>query len=88
VHGYFASGPTGPEAVHLMVARKLEGKYSLQGHVTSDLLSPARSHLLKFPEPPKIVPLAGDQPFNNEPMGGGYISYLTITPSLWIYIIP
>jgi hypothetical protein len=32
------------------------------------LLPPARLHLLKFPPPPKIAPLSGDQTFNNDPM--------------------
>jgi hypothetical protein len=30
----------------------------------SDLLPPARPYLSKFPEPPKIVPPAGDLGFN------------------------
>jgi hypothetical protein len=29
-----------------------------------DLLPPTRPHLLKFPEPPKIAPLTGNQTFN------------------------
>jgi hypothetical protein len=52
-----------------MVARKqrkgsrLETQYNLQNLNPSDLLSLAKSHLLKFPEPPKIAPPAGDQAF-------------------------
>jgi hypothetical protein len=36
-------------------------RYSPKGHVPSDLILPARLQLLRFPEPPKIVPPAGDQ---------------------------
>jgi hypothetical protein len=39
----------------------------------SDLLSLARSYLLKFPGPPTIVPRAGDQVFDT--WAGGDISY-------------
>jgi hypothetical protein len=55
------------EALHLEVNRRQgvrKGRYNLQTYVHIDLLSPARSHLLKFPKLPKIVPPAGKQAFN------------------------
>lgn len=44
-------------SVHIMVDRKQKQG----GPSSSDSLSPAKSHLLKFPEPSKIVPLAEDR---------------------------
>jgi hypothetical protein len=39
----------------------------------SDLRLSATSHLLKFPEPLKIAPTAGDQAFNTRVCGGPFI---------------
>jgi hypothetical protein len=56
--------------VHLMADRIREQdrkgpmtRYS-QGSTPSDLFPAARPLLLKFPEPPKIIPPSGDQVFN------------------------
>jgi hypothetical protein len=46
------------------VRKGLETSYNLQRHTHSDLLPPTRPSLLRFPEPHKIVPPAGDQVFN------------------------
>jgi hypothetical protein len=35
-----------------------------KGPTLSDLLPPARSHLVKFPSPPKVAPKAGALDFN------------------------
>jgi hypothetical protein len=43
-------------------ARKgLGTRYNLQSHAPSDLLLPARPHLLKFPPPSKFMPPGGLQ---------------------------
>jgi hypothetical protein len=44
--------------------RKGPGAKYPQVPTSSDLLPPARSHLLQFPEPPKIAPPAGNQSFH------------------------
>jgi hypothetical protein len=68
--------------VHIMAERKQreEGgrkevtrtKY-LQEPIHSDLLLPARSHFLKFPEPSKIVALPGTQAFNIRDCEGHFL---------------
>jgi hypothetical protein len=64
------------KAVHLRVDRKKKAmkkqgtRNNLQQHTcpilshSCDLLPPARSHLLKFPEPPKITPPPEKKTFN------------------------
>jgi hypothetical protein len=55
------------EVCHLMadwkqrVRKGLGTKYNLQRHIPSKPLPASRSYILKFAEPPKIVPLIGDQ---------------------------
>jgi hypothetical protein len=43
-------------------------RYISQGHTSNDLHPVNRSHLLKFPESPKITAAARDQVFNNSPI--------------------
>jgi hypothetical protein len=58
------------ELIHLMDDRKEVG----QGLNTPSICPqwPARSHLLKFPEPPKIAPPTGDQAFNTQACRGHF----------------
>jgi hypothetical protein len=44
-----------------------------------DLFLPVRPHILKFPEPPKIVPLAGNEAFNKRAFAGEALCIETIT---------
>lgn len=50
--------------------RKRPGGKDLQGPASSDLLSLARPQVLKFPQSPKIVLLAGNQRFSTSQGGG------------------
>jgi hypothetical protein len=87
-HGYLAPCAWAGHHVHLMVDRKQRGgsrkgpgtRYP-QGPAFSDLLPPARSHLLKFPKPPKITPPAGDLGLNT--WVSGDISYSNHNNGLW-----
>jgi hypothetical protein len=57
--------------VHLTADREQRGKkglgtrHNLQKHIPSDLLSPTRPCLRKFPVPPKTAPPVGDKAFNS-----------------------
>jgi hypothetical protein len=48
--------------------RRLGSQCNLQSHIPSDLLLPARPHLPKFPEPPKIVPTVGIKNSKHKPV--------------------
>jgi hypothetical protein len=41
-------------------------RYNLESHVPTDIVCPTKPHYLKYSEPPKIVPPAGNQMFNHE----------------------
>jgi hypothetical protein len=56
-------------------------RYSPQGPTPSDLLHPMRPHLLKLPEPPKIVPPVGDQAF----LGTFHVP---TTPAMFVQHVP
>jgi hypothetical protein len=75
------------DTTHLVADRKqreakgLGTRHNFQKHLPSDLLPPARSHLLKCPQPPKIAPSTGGQAFNkhstHEHMGHFHIQIVT-----------
>jgi hypothetical protein len=58
------------EMVHFMADKKQRPSKT----VSSDFLPPTRPHLLKLPQPPKIVPLAENQEVNPGACGRHFIS--------------
>jgi hypothetical protein len=50
--GFTDSGPVVRQSI-MVAERKSQGQDSPQGPALSDVLPPGKSHLLRFPEPPK-----------------------------------
>jgi hypothetical protein len=69
-----------------MVVREQRGegkgpgtKYNVQRHDPSDLFTPVRPYVLKFPTSPKTAPPAGIKLSTHEPVGVSHIQTMTVS---------